>query len=245
MVKYLFVSDADGCASDGDDFHLIQPVVVLKPEKFCFGNSEMECFSVNAGKPDLKLSAFFMCSYTLDSGSPCYQHFNSQERLDLHMHHLTLERDAADLVIPSQLCSSLRCGDMTQNTKRRVNTGRKKVRSQYTHQGKNICRELFRFIHGVDNLIKHYHLHGLIPRQHGNKNRLPKHSLSFQEMEMVVSFVTNYAEEHGILLPKEYRTTRQMTSSSCHRHAPRHQCVHVMLQCVLLMAVDAWPSARS
>ena len=83
------------------------------------GNSEMECFSVNAGKPDLKLSTFFMCSCTLDSGSPCYQQFNSQELLDLRMHHLTLERDAVDLVILSQLCSSLRCGDMTQNTMRR------------------------------------------------------------------------------------------------------------------------------
>ena len=63
-----------------------------------------------------------------------------------------------------------------------------------------------KFIHGVEkdrlgNLIKQYRRHGVIPRQHGNKNRLPKHSLSFQEMEKVVSFVTNYAEEHGILLP--------------------------------------------
>ena len=251
MVKYLFVSDADGCVSDGDDFHLIQPVV-LKLEKFCFGNSEMECFtfSVNAGKPDLKLSAFFMCSCTLNSGSPCYQQFNSQELLDLRMHHLTLERDAVDLVILSQLCSSLRCGDMTQNTKRRVNTEQQKVRSQYTHQGKNVCCELFKFIHSVEkdrlgNLIKHYCLLGVIPRQHSNKNRLPKHSLSFQEMEKVVSFVTNYAEEHAILLPEEYQTTREMTSSSCHHHAPRHQCVHVMLQCVLLMAVNAWPNAHS
>ena len=128
MVKYLFVPDADGHASDGEDFCLIQPVTVLKPEECCLGDTEIECFRANAGKPDLKLSTFFSCSCTLDSGSPCFQQFISQELLDLRMHHLTLERDTADLVILSQLRSSLRCRDMTLDTKRRVNTERQKVR---------------------------------------------------------------------------------------------------------------------
>ena len=154
----------------------------------------------------------------------CFQQFSSQELLDLRMHHLTLERDAVDLVILSQLCSSLRCGDMTQNTMRWVNTECKKVMSRYTHQGKNSCRELFKRIHGVEkdrlgDLIKHYRLHGLIPRQHGNKNRLPKHSPSFREMEKVMSFVTNYAEEHGILLPGRIpgykRDDLKLLPSSC------------------------------
>ena len=128
MVKYLFVPDTDGHASDGEDFCLIQLVIVLKPEECFLGDTEIECFRANAGKPDLKLSAFFSCSCTLDSGNPCFQQFSSQEHPDLRMHHLTLERDAVDFVILSQLRSSLRCGDMTQNTKRRVNTERKKVR---------------------------------------------------------------------------------------------------------------------
>ena len=124
----IFIPDADGHASDGEDFCLIQPVTVLKPEECCLGDTEIECFRANAGKPDLKLSTFFSCSCTLDSGSPCFQQFISQELLDLRMHHLTLERDTADLVILSQLRSSLRCRDMTQDTKRRVNTERQKVR---------------------------------------------------------------------------------------------------------------------
>ena len=78
MVKYLFVPDADGHASDGEDFCLIQPVIVLKPEECCLGDTEIECFSANAGKPDLKLSSFFTCSCTQDSGSPCFQQFSSQ-----------------------------------------------------------------------------------------------------------------------------------------------------------------------
>ena len=122
MVKYLFVPDADGHASDGEDFCLIQPVIVLKSEECCLGDTEIECFSGNAGKPDLKLSSFFTCSCTQDSGSPCFQQFSSQELLDLRMHHLTLERDAVDLVVLSQLRSSLRCGDIMQNTKCKVNT---------------------------------------------------------------------------------------------------------------------------
>ena len=184
----------------------------------------------------------YIHEWNLFSTIICFQQFSSQELLDLCMHHLTPERETVDLVILSQLCSSLQCGDMTQNTMRWVNTWRKKVISQYVHQGKNICHELFKFIHGVEkgrlgNLIKHYCLHGMIPRQHGNKNRLPKHTLSFQEMEKVTSFVTNYAEEHGILLPGRIlgykRDDLKLLPSSCTETS------------VLLMAVDAWPSAHS
>ena len=144
------------------------------------------------------------------------------------MHHLTLERDAVDLVIVSQLCSSLQCGDMTQNTMRWVNTGRKKGISQYIHPGKNICHELFKFIHGVEkgrlgNLIKHYRLHGVIPRQRGNKNTLPKHSLSSKWRRWCL-LSPIMQKSMAFFFLEEYRATRETTSSYCRPHAPWHQC---------------------
>lgn len=78
----------------------------------------------------------YIHEWNLFSTIICFQQFSSQELLDLRMHHLTLERDTVDLVILSQLCSSLQCGDMTQNTMRWVNTGRKKSNQYVRSPGK-------------------------------------------------------------------------------------------------------------
>ena len=43
--------------------------------------------------------------------------------------------------------------------------------------------------------------HGLTPRRHGNSCRMPATSLSFSDNEHMVTFITNYAETHAILLP--------------------------------------------
>ena len=42
---------------------------------------------------------------------------------------------------------------------------------------------------------------GLTTRVHGNKNNKPKHALTFDEIKYLVTFITNYAERHAILLP--------------------------------------------
>ena len=42
---------------------------------------------------------------------------------------------------------------------------------------------------------------GLTTRVHGNKNNKPKHALTFDEIKYLVTFLTNYAERHAILLP--------------------------------------------
>ena len=50
-------------------------------------------------------------------------------------------------------------------------------------------------------LIQHYLDNGATAHVHGNKNRIPKDALSVDDMERVVTFIQNYAEEHGVLLP--------------------------------------------
>ena len=50
-------------------------------------------------------------------------------------------------------------------------------------------------------LIQHYLDNGVPAHVHGNKNRIPKDALSVDDMERVVTFIQNYAEEHGVLLP--------------------------------------------
>ena len=62
------------------------------------------------------------------------------------------------------------------------------------------------YIHAVfkdkmKSLIHQYADDGLTPCIHGNKGKQPKHVLTVEDIENVVSFVYNYAEENAILLP--------------------------------------------
>ncbi|XP_077076123.1 uncharacterized protein LOC143729024 [Siphateles boraxobius] len=50
-------------------------------------------------------------------------------------------------------------------------------------------------------LVQHYLENGVTPRMHGNKGKLPKHALDVNDIERVVTFIHNYAEENAVLLP--------------------------------------------
>ena len=51
------------------------------------------------------------------------------------------------------------------------------------------------------NLKASYLASGLTTRTHGNARRLPKHVLKLEEVKNLVTFISNYAEKHAILLP--------------------------------------------
>ncbi|KAK7112136.1 uncharacterized protein [Littorina saxatilis] len=191
----------------------IQPPEMLNPtdSQVPPADEENESFSSNAGKPDKKLSADLTCSCRLYEGQPCYLRFKADKLLELRMHHLSLEKRELDAVLLSQINASLKTEELTCNKKRHTNTERKKVRSQYRLHGYNICRTLFMHIHGIgkdllDNLIKHYRENGLAPRQHGNKNKAPKHALTLEQQQKVVVFIETYAETHGIKLAGKKKT---------------------------------------
>ena len=51
------------------------------------------------------------------------------------------------------------------------------------------------------NLLQHYQQHGLCPRMHGNTKRLPANSLPKEDIDYLITFITNYASAHGVPLP--------------------------------------------
>ena len=51
------------------------------------------------------------------------------------------------------------------------------------------------------NLKASYLASGLTTRSHGNVQGQPKHALKLDETKKLVTFVSNYAEKHTILLP--------------------------------------------
>ena len=72
--------------------------------------------------------------------------------------------------------------------------------------GVPVCKDFFLVLYGIgkrrlQNLQKHYKEHGILPRTHGNKGRMPIGVCSINTIQNVVSFLDNYGEEHAVALP--------------------------------------------
>ena len=83
---------------------------------------------------------------------------------------------------------------------------RQQIYSYYLFGGQHVYRRTFQFLLGVgkDRLqaIKaSYTENGLTTRTHGNTKRLPHNVTNYNEIQKMVRFVFNYAEEQAILLP--------------------------------------------
>ena len=68
-----------------------------------------------------------------------------------------------------------------------------------------ICQEMFLFLHRISR-TRLYNLiltltNGIVPRTHGNKGKMPQHSMKFHEITRVIDFIKCYANVHAIPLP--------------------------------------------
>ena len=68
---------------------------------------------------------------------------------------------------------------------------RKKTRMSYYHHGIPVCRTTFLF----------YENDGLTSRTYGNCNRRPHNGFTTHKLIHTVTYIKNYAEANGILLP--------------------------------------------
>ena len=64
----------------------------------------------------------------------------------------------------------------------------------------------------------------IITRVHGNKRHTPRHAITHNDTEKIVSFIKNFAEKHGILLPgrvpgvRDYEKAKLLPSSMSKRY---------------------------
>ena len=84
--------------------------------------------------------------------------------------------------------------------------GKRRPRCTFYFQSKPICKQTFLHFYGITysrfrRLNKHYELHIISPRQHGNTKRLPENTLPQATIEDVHSFLANCVEENAIVLP--------------------------------------------
>ena len=110
------------------------------------------------------------------------------------------------MVLLGQLMASSNDSDHVVAKSHQLERERQKKYTTFHHAGKIVCGKTFWFLHTVGrqrvyNLTKSLNENGLTPRTHGNANRRPKHSLSYESTEYVVRFLISYAEQNALLLP--------------------------------------------
>ena len=144
------------------------------------------------------------CSHGPD-GQPCCQSFTASHYREYRNNCHEMTKDQLDMVIMGQMASLTLT---SHHTRRHQYSPQERQRETMTffHQQQRICQMTFAFLHTVGNkryraLKQHHSLHGLIPRVHGNAGKPRANALNPSELQYTTSFIINYAEANGVVLP--------------------------------------------
>ena len=110
-----------------------------------------------------------------------------------------LNKDEKDVIVMTALSSSV--GDITTK-----GTKRKRTNYTFTVEGKSVCRNTFMLFynigkHTLRSLMDHVNKYGVSSRKHGNAGRSPKHAIKYEDVLRIVTYIKNYADEHGLPQP--------------------------------------------
>ena len=83
---------------------------------------------------------------------------------------------------------------------------RKQQQFRYAFRGIQISEKSFRVIHDargklMRNLKVHFKINGAVPRIHGNKDRFPSNTTSFEDIKNVLDFILHHADVNGLPMP--------------------------------------------
>ena len=145
------------------------------------------------------------CGCRLNNGSPCSSLIPLEKYVSHRYEAAALTRDQLDLVLIGAVMSLVNTNDKTFDKNHKSKT-RQRIHSHYLFGGQHICRYTFQFLLGVGKDCLHaikasYMENGLTIRIHGNTKRLPHNVTTFEQIQNIVRFISNFAEEQAILLP--------------------------------------------
>ena len=147
------------------------------------------------------------CGCTKLSNGPCSRGLSAEDVSNYRLAVSELDSSEVDLTLLAQLHAGMNTGELLTNTRGSARPSiRQRVTFQYAFKGQPICREMFLFLHRISrtrlyNLVKHLCTNGVVPRTHGNKGKMPKHAMKFNEITRVVDFIKCYADIHAVPLP--------------------------------------------
>jgi len=143
-------------------------------------------------------------------GRPCSQILNERDVRNYRESCKEMTNSELDLIIKAQILSQRKSSSTMSNvetdTKRHKPKKRERSNQLYFFKGQRICRASFCFLHGISKsklqrIAESVDKDGMCSRVHGNSNKLPSNSLSFEEKENIKNFISAYARDNALPLP--------------------------------------------
>ena len=140
------------------------------------------------------------CSCNLGANDrPCHKLFSARQYREMRDECRELSREELDLVVMGEL----RALTLRDGLTRRAGE-RKQTFSKFHFGGHRVCQKTFCFLHNIGrgkfNAIKQSWLeNGLRPRE--RKYFSPHNATSLSDIQLVIRFILQYAEDNAILLP--------------------------------------------
>ncbi len=101
----------------------------------------------------------------------------------------------------------VRCGKETNRSKNHKPKDRRAAYTEFQYQGVVVCKDLFQFVNGIGerrlkNLKARFLSEGVSAPRHGNTLTKSKaRKISLPEVKNAVTFIKNFAQNHGLVLP--------------------------------------------
>lgn len=158
--------------------------------------------------PDVQVCKAFIentCGCTLAKGSPCSSIFPLDYYISHRLQAADLTHSELDLVMMGSLMSFVSMSDNIKDGHHKP-VKRKHTFCNYQHNGNQVCQVTYRFLLGVGKhrlkaIKAHLLSNGLAVRTHKNTGKIPHNVTSYASIRYIVQFITNFAEQHAILLP--------------------------------------------
>lgn len=141
----------------------------------------------------------------------CYKLFSEKELLAARIMFTSYPRDEKNCYILGQLQACSRHSELAKSS--RQTSQRKHQTFEYrVNMDRPVCRQTFLFYHAetikrLERLKKHLNKDDSQPLLHGNKGRKPACSYDTADVEIIIRFMINLAENHG--LPDPGRDVRR------------------------------------
>ncbi|TKS67847.1 hypothetical protein D9C73_000829 [Collichthys lucidus] len=165
------------------------PVMVIEPQASSLADLKRqiqhEDFASNAGSPEVKLQKGFSCTCKYFNGKQCSSSFKEEELLKSEAIYTVGKKQSIKKRHHRQPVNVIIWITFVKDRKSAVTLS---------------CTDIDVFKDRLAALLKHYLENGVTQRTHGNKGKLPKHALEVNDIERVVTFIHNYAEENAVLL---------------------------------------------
>ena len=121
----------------------------------------------------------------------------------------------------------------------------------YWLEGHQLCRETFKFLHGISQdrltaLLDWYKNEGLVPKEKKSGGRKSNtKSLAFEDIKHVVQFLTNYVDVNALLLVAESPVSNGTTFNCYHHLTLKSKFTVLTRQLFKVQETELWAAAAS